>query len=264
MPIKKDETGKRWVEMHFVVPGMPEQVWMAMATGAGNAAWFTQATIEERVGGVLKFHFGPEMMSSGEVTRWEPPYLFGYVERQWCEGAPPIGTEITISSRANNECAVRMTHSLFSASDQWDGQMESFEQGWQTFIEVLRIYLAKHAGMRAASFQVMKMIQSDGAAAWSRVLDRMNLAGANVGETRDVTGPEKLSCTVERIHQDRILRGVIVQIDKPHPAIAIVGTHATPGGVNVHASVFMYGDDAESRAAEAEPRWREWWTNAVV
>ena len=30
-----------------------------MATGAGNAAWFTKAEIEERVGGVLRFDFGP-------------------------------------------------------------------------------------------------------------------------------------------------------------------------------------------------------------
>ncbi|ESZ18472.1 hypothetical protein X737_18045 [Mesorhizobium sp. L48C026A00] len=35
MPIKKDETGKRWVEMEFITP---EQVWRAIATGPGNTA----------------------------------------------------------------------------------------------------------------------------------------------------------------------------------------------------------------------------------
>ena len=37
-------TGKRWIEMEFVVPGTPEQVWQAVATGPGNTAWFTRAT----------------------------------------------------------------------------------------------------------------------------------------------------------------------------------------------------------------------------
>ena len=50
MPIKKDGSGKRWVEMEFLAPGTPEEVWQAMATGPGNAAWFTRATVDERVG----------------------------------------------------------------------------------------------------------------------------------------------------------------------------------------------------------------------
>jgi hypothetical protein len=33
MPVKKDNSGRRWVEMEFLVPGTPEQVWHAIATG---------------------------------------------------------------------------------------------------------------------------------------------------------------------------------------------------------------------------------------
>ena len=76
MPIKKDGTGKRWVEMEFIAPGTPEQVWQAMATSAGNGTWFTKAEIEERVGGVLKFDFGAMGSTTGEVTVWEPPRHF--------------------------------------------------------------------------------------------------------------------------------------------------------------------------------------------
>jgi hypothetical protein len=32
MPVKKDDSGRRWVEMEFLVPGTPEQVWHAIAT----------------------------------------------------------------------------------------------------------------------------------------------------------------------------------------------------------------------------------------
>src|SRR5688500_3508622 len=106
MPIKKDGKGNRWVEMEFLTPGTPEQVWEAMATGAGNTAWFTKTTIEERVGGALRFDFGPAGGSSGEVTTWDPPRRFGYVEREWSEGAPPVATEITITSRSGDQCVV--------------------------------------------------------------------------------------------------------------------------------------------------------------
>ncbi len=41
MPMKRDDSGRRWVEMEFLVPGTPEQVWQAIATGPGMSAWFT-------------------------------------------------------------------------------------------------------------------------------------------------------------------------------------------------------------------------------
>ena len=68
MPTKFDASGKRWVEMEFLVPGTPEQVWQAMATGPGNAAWFTRAEIEEKIGGRLTFHFMPGVTSGGRTT----------------------------------------------------------------------------------------------------------------------------------------------------------------------------------------------------
>ncbi|WP_287063079.1 hypothetical protein [Mesorhizobium sp.] len=66
MPIKKDETGKRWVEMEFITPGTPEQVWRAIATGPGNTAWFTKTMIDEHVGGRLHFDFGPNGASTAK------------------------------------------------------------------------------------------------------------------------------------------------------------------------------------------------------
>lgn len=258
MPIKKDETGKRWVEMHFIVTGTPEQVWHAMATGPGNGAWFTKATIEGRVGGTLQFHFGPNMSTTGEVTTWEPPHQFGYVERQWNEGAPPIATEITITARAGGQCVVRMVHSLFSSTDDWDDQMEGFENGWPAFIEVLRIYLASFAGMQASSFQALATAQGEPLALWSQLVDKLNLAGANAGDRRAVAGPESLSAVVERIHQDPKIRTLTLRIDAPAPAILILGTYGGPSGVNASVSMFHYGDDADARVAASAPKWQEW------
>jgi len=264
MPIRKDETGKHWVEMQFIVPGTPEQVWQAMATGTGNAAWFSKATIEERVGGVLKFHFGLGVTTSGEVTRWEPPYLFGYVEREWNEGAPPIATEITITPRAGGQCVVRMTHALFSSTDAWDEPMESFEHGWPGFIEVLRLYLAHCAGMKAASFQIMQKVEADHLTVWNRLLAKLQLAGANVGQRSEMLQPEKLAATVESIHQDSKMRTITLRLDAPVPGVAIFGTYAMGNAINVSASTFFYGDTAESQVAASQPKWEQWIREALT
>ncbi|TCR70342.1 SRPBCC domain-containing protein [Bosea sp. BK604] len=258
MPIKKDGTGKRWVEMEFLAPGTPEQIWQAVATGPGNTAWFTRTQIEERVGGKLRFAFGEDMFSSGEVTTWEPPHRFGYVEKEWNGDAPPIATEITITSRSGGECLVRMVHSLFSSSDEWDDQMEGFESGWPGFFAVLRIYLQHFGGQKGASFQVMAKAEHDHLAVWMRLVDRLGLAGANVGELRALAGPEPLSGAVEQVHQDGKVRFVLLRLDQPGPGVGFVSTCRMGEAVNVSASLFFYGDDAETRVAASEPRWRDW------
>jgi uncharacterized protein YndB with AHSA1/START domain len=258
MPIKKDESGKRWVEMTFVTPGTPEQVWHAMATGAGNAAWFTKATIEERVGGTLQFHFGPGMTSSGEVTRWEPPRCFGYIEREWSQGAPPIATEITITSRSGGQCVVRMVHSLFSSTDDWDDQMESFESGWPGFFEVLRIYLANYPGMKGSSFQAMTGVQGEPLTVWTRLVDKLNLAGANVGEERATPTPEELVGIVERIQQDSKIRAITLRLNAPSPGVAVIAIYASGKLINASVSGFFYGDDAEAIAGASSKTWQEW------
>ncbi len=258
MPIKKDGTGKRWVEMEFLAPGTPEAIWQAMATGPGNTAWFAQADIEEKVGGKLRFRFGADMISRGEVTIWEPPYRFGYVETEWNGDAPPIATEIVITSRAGGECLVRMVHSLFSSSDDWDDQMEGFESGWPGFFAVLRIYLKHFGGQKGASFQVMTKAEGEHLAVWTRLVDKLGLAGANVGERRTLSALGSSSGLIEEVRQDQKVRLLLMRMDAPEPGVVFVGTCGIDMATQVSASVFYYGDRAEASAAAHQPRWQDW------
>jgi uncharacterized protein YndB with AHSA1/START domain len=256
MPIKRDETGKHWVEMELLVPGTPEQVWQAMATGPGNTAWFTKASIEERVGGALQFDFGPMGSTKGEVTAWEPPRRFGYVERDWAEGAPPVATEITVTARAGGKCVVRMVHSLFTSGDDWDEQLEGFESGWPGFFEVLRVYLTHFAGMPAASFSTLTSIEEAEFDVWKRLSETIGLAGADVGDKLALAGPERLSGIVERVRQDNKQRYVILRLDGSQPGIALIGSYEAGKHTNASAAFYFYGENAESRAAASEPAWR--------
>lgn len=257
MPIRKDGTGKRWVEMELLVPGTPEQVWQAMATGAGYTAWFTRASIDEHVGGKLVFDFGGAT-SSGEVVTWQPPHQFGYVEREWSEGAPPVATEVTITARSGDQCVVRMVHSLFASGDDWDDQMEGFESGWPGFFDVLRVYLGHFAGQHAASTMVMASVDGDVSEAWKRATTRLALAGADVGDLRTTPdAPQRLSGTVQTTHQTSSHRYVLLRLDAPAPGIAVLGAFGQGAGAMVGLSLYYYGEGADEAAATSQACWRD-------
>lgn len=259
MPLKKDDSGKRWVEMELIVPGTPEQVWQAVTTGPGNTAWFTKARIEEHVGGTLSFDFGPMGDSKGEVTAWEPPFRFGYVERDWSEGAPPVATEITVTGRSGDRCVVRMVHSLFASVDDWDDQLEGFESGWPAFFDVLRIYLADFAGLEAASFSALVGVEQDQAHAWKRLTGALGVGGVDVGERRAIkAGPGEFSGIIERLHQDGRQRYVLMRMTAPISGVLIFGTYGTGTGANASLSCYLYGAEAERSRAANEPVWRAW------
>lgn len=263
MAVKKDKSGKRWVQMETVVPGTPEQVWQAMATGSGNSSWFIATTVEERVGGKIKFDFGPGMSSTGEVTEWQPPHKFGYVERDWMPGAPAVATEITIEARKGGQCTVRMVHSLFADKDDWDDQMEGFEGGWPTPFAVLRLYLTHHAGEKGASVAIMTKVDGD-EEAWKRLLNALGLAGVAVGDRVDASGPDGLSGTVADVRQDGRTRSLLVHVEAPAPGVLSVGTFKMGDAMNASLWLFFYGDDAEARAAAAKTRWQPWVEKTLV
>lgn len=259
MPIKKNGSGKRWVEMELIVPGSPEEVWQAIATGSGNNAWFTKTEIDERVGGKIAFDFGPNGSSTGEVTHWEPPARFAYVEREWSEGAPPVATEITVTARSGDRCVLRMVHSLFTANDDWDDQLEGFEGGWPAFFEILKIYLAHFAGEKAVSSFAMVSTGEPQARVWERLTEALGLLGANVGEERSTPPrPERLAGIVERVQQDTKQRYLLLRLKEPGAGIALIGSYSTGEGTNASIALYHYGDGAKARAKDSEPKWQEW------
>lgn len=258
MTIRFDASGKRWVELDFLVPGTPEDVWHAMATGPGNAAWFTTAEIDGQIGGRITFHFMAGVTGSGTVTCWEPPHRFGYVEADWAESAPPIVTDITIAARSGGGCRVHMVHSIVSTSTQWDGQMEGFESGWPGFIDALRLYLAHHAGQAAASFQLSAEAKGEALVVWRNLLDGLGHETADVGENWTVEAGETLFGEVVVVRQDDVQRYVILRIDGDVPGVGLFGLYGMGDTVRLSLCRFFYGSEAGAAAAAAQPKWQTW------
>lgn len=263
MAIKKTD-GRRWVEVEFLVPGTPEQVWDAIATGPGMSAWFTPTTVDERVGGAIEFDFGDGAVSPGVITEWQPPERLGYEEHGWSGDAPPVATEVVVTSHSGDRCVVRMVHSLFTDRDDWDGELESFETGWPGFFEVLRLYLREFPGQRAANAFATTQHPGDMVQAWSTLASALGVAGVDVGQRFETpTGTPELRGVVHRVHQTEDFRDVMLRLEAPCPGIAVVGGCAPGGEARVMVSLYLYGDEAADTAAAETPKWRSWMAQLV-
>lgn len=263
MPAHHDDQS-RWVEMELEVDGTPDQVWHAVATGAGHCAWFADTTIDERVGGRIEFDFGPNGSSSGEVTRWDPPHRFGYVEHDWCDDAPPVATDITVTARSGDRCVIRMVHTLVTDSDAWDDQIEGFESGWPAHFAVLQSYLRHFAGQPAATVHLAATADLPPLEAWKLMLSAFGLDGADVGDLRTLRpAQDDFVVLVDRIYQDENQRYLVARLAAPTPGAVMVGICTLAGATTAGVNAFFYGADAARNAALARPAWRTLFEGAL-
>ncbi|MEZ5283880.1 MAG: SRPBCC domain-containing protein [Vicinamibacterales bacterium] len=250
MPIQQDDRGRRRVEMALVVPGTPEQVWEALATGPGYEAWFTRATVDGCVGGAITFDFGAAGESSGVVTGWDPPHRFAYEERDWMEGAPPVATEITVTARRGGRCVVRMVHSLFASTDDWDDQLEGFESGWAAFFDVLRVYLTHAAGQPATLVSAFESTAMDTGRAWQAAVHALGGVPSHAGDRWTPPDGSGLSGVLEYLSQTPRQRHAVVHLDAPCQGARLVGV-GSGATAPVSMALYLYGDEAGRCAATA-------------
>ncbi len=263
MTIKIDESGRRSIQVEVEVPGTPEQVWQAIATGPGITAWFVPTDIEESDDGTpvrVVSHFGPGMDSKATVTAWDPPRRFAAESSGYAPGAPPLATEWTVEARSGGTCIVRVVHSLFASTDDWDGQLEGTEAGWPTFFRILGLYLERFPGQKASNISLAAMPSAEVAEVWRTLADALGLEGARAGEGRAATGAEAppLAGTVEPLGEIPDGRRVLVRLDEPVPGAAFIGAFNCGGMTMASLNIYYYGDEAEAVAARDEPLWRAW------
>src|SRR4026208_1904413 len=168
MSVKKEASGRRYVQVEVEVPGTPEEVWAAIATGPGISSWFVPAAFEERDGKpvAVTLNFGPGMESRSAVTAWDPPRMFGAQGEGGGPGGAPTADEWGVEARGGGVCVVRVAHSLFASTDDWDNQLEGTESGWPGFCRSLRSFLPHSRGQRSAMMQWIAPAEGTEAEAW--------------------------------------------------------------------------------------------------
>jgi uncharacterized protein YndB with AHSA1/START domain len=258
MPMKREESGRRSVEMDLEVPGTPEQVWEAVATGPGISSWFVRTEVEEREGGRMLFDFGPGLQSPATVTTWDAPRVFAYEERDWLPGAPPVATEITIEARAGGTCIVRMVHSLFASVDDWDDQLASFEKGWPVFFEILKLRLSRYAGEPFAAVRVTRSLDIPEADAWTALARDLGLLEASAGQrVESRPGAPAFAGGVRHIIADKH-HEAFVDLDRPATGVALVQLYRWAETGSMSIALYLFGADAPAVAAQEQEGWQAW------
>jgi uncharacterized protein YndB with AHSA1/START domain len=259
MSVKKEPNGRRSVQVEVEVPGTPEEVWQAIATGPGISSWFVPAEFEMRDGKPVaaKLNFGPGMESTSAVTAWEPPRKWASQSDGWVPGSPPIANEWRVESRGGGICVVRIVHSLFASTDDWDNQLEGTESGWPAFFRTLRIYLTHFRGLRSAIMQRMARVAGTEAEAWEALTTAVGAKGLSVGQRWTApAGVPALSGVAEYVSQKPY--DILLRLDKPGPGVAALGAFNMGGQSMVALNLYLYGDQGARNVAREQPLWDAW------
>jgi len=260
MSVKQEASGRRSLQVELEVPGTPEEVWRAIATGPGISSWFVPAEIEEQGGKpvAMKLKFGPGMEPHSALIAWDPPRKFAAQGESWA-GAPPMATEWSVEARAGGKCVVRIVYSLFASTDEWDNQLEGAKYGLSGFLRTLQIYLTHFRGQRCAFTQFVTPVAGTEADAWEALTAALGLKGASVTQRwRAPAGVPALSGVVEYMTQNPY--DALLRLDKPGPGVAALGTFCFPGGGSTMTAMnfYMYGEQAAATVAREAPLWEAW------
>ncbi len=261
MSVHIDQDGRRWVSAETEVTGTPEVVWQAIATGPGISSWFVPTEVEERVGGKTISHFSPDgsMDSVAEVTVWNPPHLFvAAAPDDLGPGNPTVATEWHVETKSGDACVVRVVHSWYADTDEWDAQFEQHLYGWLSFFRVLRAHLAHFAGQPTASFQVMGTSEAAKEEVWARFLAELGIGEVAEGATvRSGPGAPDLAGQVAWAGQPAWPEELLIVLEAPAPGLAHFVPH--PMGLTyLTLRFYLSGADAAQRVAEVEPVWQGW------
>jgi uncharacterized protein YndB with AHSA1/START domain len=262
MPVQRDASGHRYVQAEVEVPGTPEDVWRAIATGPGISCWFVPTEVDERVGGKQTANFGPGMDSLSTITEWEPPRRFVAESRDdMGPDDPTIATEWTVEARSGGTCVVRVVHRWFTEKDDWDEQFEGHSYGWLAFFRILKAYATHFSGERCASFQLMGVAPEPKETAWAAFTRPLGLDGVAVGErvsTANSDGAPALAGTIESVAATPEWPELLIKLDTPAPGIVHIVPHSMTGQVYLTTRFYLYGDQAAAAAEKAKPAWQAW------
>lgn len=247
---------KRSIEVEIDVPGTPEQVWQAVATGPGISSWYVPHQVEEKAGGTMSASFGesPEMQVNGRVAEWDPP------SRVLFDGGDPdegLAFEWFVEPNDDTSCVVRLINSGFGAGAQWDVQFDAMKNGWQLFLSNLRLHLAHFTGQAAVASLPMTMIENDTDTAWKQLMERLGLPeSVSVDERVEVSG-EGLPTLAGTVAEAENGRHILLVVDTPAPGTAFVATEQQGPVTMVSIWIYLYGDDGKAATERDGSMWQQ-------
>ena len=249
-------------ELTVEVPGTPEQVWDAIATAKGISAWMMPTDMDEREGGAVVFHMGPDEKSEGTVTGFEPPRRLVY-EEDWASlvgqnpaTVTPLVSEFLVEATSGGTCVVTVVSSAFGSGADWENEFfEGMAKGWTPIFDHLRLYLAHFPGQAATYLEAIAEAPGEPEAVMAAV--RQELGVERAGDTVETRG---LGGEVERVADTNVL----VRLADPLPGFLAVYAFAADDKTSARLGGFLFAADAPAYVEREQAAWQAWLENVAA
>lgn len=198
-------TKKRKIERQIEIAAPVEAVWKALTDAEELMRWFPlDARVKPGPGGTIWFSWGPPYEGESQIEVWDPPRHLK-LKDQWGGHAetsdrPQVAMDFTLES-AEGKTILRLVHSGFNSTADWDDEFEATNRGWLQELLGLKHYLEHHAGESRKAVWARVKVELSREEVWQKIMsaDGLNLAGLNSGDSFD-----RITSANERL-QGRVL-----------------------------------------------------------
>jgi uncharacterized protein YndB with AHSA1/START domain len=226
----------------------PEEVWEAIATGAGIDGWFMgRNQVEPREGGRTAMTIGGHT-EEATVTAWEPPRRFAFRTGGPRDEQGFMAFEWLVEGRGDGTTVLRLVQSGV-LGDDWETEYDALGQGWDMYLHQLGQYLRHFRGRPATPVTVMAPGPADADGMWAELRRGLGLAGAPAEGDRVRLTPEGLDP----------VEGVVDYLSPD--TLGVRGEHglyrfSRGGDGSVFAGHHLYAGGLDPE--EADAAWQRW------
>jgi uncharacterized protein YndB with AHSA1/START domain len=230
------KTKTRSIDLTVEIPADLDTVWRALTDTKQIERWFPlKASGSTGPGGKLTLSWGPETEWTTQVKVSEPPTHLQF-EDPVDPSRPGAVSRIDfhLETRAGRT-VVRLVHSGFDASADWDDQFTSTQNGWRYFLMNLRHYLERHADTPRTMVWDRRRMTKPPSKVWESLFESPALGGV-------------VDATLEEVSRDWHAWGRIPALNDSLLFIEIEGG---PSAANGHVGVWIstYGVPSDKTAA---------------
>ena len=133
------------------IPAPIEDVWNAITQASEVTRWFAPiARIDPREGGEYFVSWGPGMEGAGTIEVFDAPHHL----RKVTSRGPVLDFYLETKAGAT---VLRLVHSGFLTSADWDGEYSGTKAGWPIYFRILTHAITRHRGAVAHNMDLYGM-----------------------------------------------------------------------------------------------------------
>jgi uncharacterized protein YndB with AHSA1/START domain len=238
-----EPTPGRVIDLSVEVPGTPEEVWDAVATGPGITSWFVPHQVAEHEGGTVTMSFGSMGEEHATVSVWDPPHRVVFVGG----GEHPLAYEWLVEAKDGGTCTVRLVNSGFGDGAEWDDDLDAMTKGWTLLLQVLRLHLTHFRGRHGSAIIPHGSAPGPNAAAFAALCAALGLPDDLADGDRLAAGGDgvpELTGTVERAVRSPEMTYYTFLTERPAPGTGFVAAEGAGDQVMVSTYLHFYDEGA--------------------